>query len=280
MATAQVSQFDVATIVSGGDNQSSQYDLTVIYNFPSDEVQVSQFDVGWVYQNTNTNVEVSQWDIMVVYKSSIDDPVIRVWTYTMDGHDYYIIRLGNIETLVYDVHSQQWYTWGTADTALWRPFTGVNWLGGTSNAATFGSNVVVGDPSNGSLYFLDPTADVDEGPVDNVDGTHIQFEFQRTAFGQAITRSFDVTPCYSLQLLGATGETEVETMTVNLATSDDWGHTYDNQGDNISVYGDYVARIDWMSLGSISAPGRIFRITDWGALKRIDTLEMDDGKRS
>jgi hypothetical protein len=277
MATTEVSQFDVATILTGGGNvDTSQYDITVIYNFPSERIDVSQYDTTYVYQNTNTNVEVSQWDITVVYKSSIDDPVIRVWTYTMDGHDYYIIRLGNYETLVYDIHSEQWYTWGTENSSLWRPFTGMNWQGGNSNSEVYGSNVIVGDSSNGALYFLDPDGDLDDGPVTDINGETPSYTFERTAYGQYPTRGYDVTPCWSLKLMGSAGEYPEEPSTVNLSTSDDWGHTYKDWGDKTTPVGDYTVRIDWRSLGSIRAPGRIFRITDHGALKRIDSLEMGD----
>jgi hypothetical protein len=34
--------------------------------------------------------------------------------------------------------------------------------------------------------------------------------------------------------------------------------------------------LSWYSLGQIQAPGRLFRITDDGAVARIDGMEMND----
>jgi len=63
-------------------------------------------------------------------------------------------------------------------------------------------------------------------------------------------------------------------VTVKLSTSDDQGHTYDDH-DTFSISNaDYEFRAEWWSLGSFSAPGRLFKITDYGALQRIDYLEM------
>jgi hypothetical protein len=222
-----------------------------------------------------SETRVSQMRVFAVAKGRVTDPIIRVWTFTLDGHDFYVIRLPQ-ETLVYDLHSEQWYTWGTDDTETWRASDGINWIGGTNNAATYGSNVIVGDDTNGSLYWLNPMEDLDEGPIDAPDGSRVKYTFERTAYGQFSTRSYDVTPCWSLKLMGSTGEYYSEPSTVNLATSDDWGHTYKNWGDKTTPVSDYTVRVDWRSLGSIKAPGRIFRITDHGALKRIDSLEMGD----
>lgn len=278
MADVDASQLRVfaASHNDGGDTLNTQLRVFAMAVNPSQDVEASQMMPRAVVDPLVSGTQASQMRVYAVAKGRVTDPIIRVWTYTMDGHNYYVIRLPQ-ETLVYDLAADQWYTWGNDDQLTWRANDGINWLGGTNNAYVYGSNVIVGDENNGALYWLDPDADLDEGPVDDPAGNRVRYKFTRTAFGQALTRSFDVTPCYSLQLLGSAGEADVNDLRINLATSDDWGHTYQSQGDMNVPYGDYVARVDWMSLGSVSAPGRIFRITDYGALKRIDSLEMDDG---
>jgi hypothetical protein len=38
--------------------------------------------------------------------------------------------------------------------------------------------------------------------------------------------------------------------------------------------GDRSFRLEWQSLGSMRAPGRLFTISDYGAMRRVDGLEM------
>jgi hypothetical protein len=75
--------------------------------------------------------------------------------------------------------------------------------------------------------------------------------------------------------MGSIGEmTEAALTTVTLYTSDDQGNTYDSQGAVAIPNAGYDTRVEWWSLGQFSAPGRLFKITDIGALHRIDYLEM------
>jgi hypothetical protein len=64
---------------------------------------------------------------------------------------------------------------------------------------------------------------------------------------------------------------------VDLYVSDDRGQTYQDCGTINITPGDIDARLYWRSLGSMKAPGRIFKTVDYGALKRIDSMEMLDG---
>ena len=78
-----------------------------------------------------------------------------------------------------------------------------------------------------------------------------------------------------VQLFGSIGSGLEDGMEVSLEVSDDRGFTYTDMGAVSLDAGDYNARVHWRSLGSMSAPGRLFKITDEGALKRIDSAEMD-----
>jgi hypothetical protein len=63
---------------------------------------------------------------------------------------------------------------------------------------------------------------------------------------------------------------------LTLYTSDDAGKTYDDHGLVTVEAGNFDAEISWYSLGQMTAPGRLFKIVDNGAVARIDGLEMND----
>lgn len=276
--TIYSSQFDVLTVVDNPGTQeirTSQFDLLTIFNFPSEQVDASQFDtmVTMERQGFTAMMEVSQFDCIAILRGAVDDPTVRAWTFTLDGHDFYVLKLGNTETLVYDVFAEQWYIWGTRDTNRWRAFTGHNWLGGRRHAEEYGSNILVGDESNGALYFLNPMEITDDDPVSGAD---VPRPFLREIMGQIPMRGYDMKSCYGVSLMGAIGETADVTLTaITLFTSDDEGHSYDEHETLNIDPGDYPARADWNSgLGSFAAPGRLFLIQDRGALQRIDWLDM------
>ena len=272
MATVQVSQFDVTgALENGGSLQISQLGVIAIYNTPSAQADVSQIDATYVNerQGEAAPVQISQLDIVVVYRGRADDPAIRAWTFTLDGHDYYVLRLGNQETLVYDTHTGEWYSWADADAELWRAFDGTNWLGSGALQA-YGSNIVVGGDGNGSLYFLDPDGDLDDHPI----AGGAPGPFRREITGQVVMRGYAATPCYGVELLGSIGQAGAGLTAVTLFVSDDRGASYDDCGTVDVTPGETDTRVNWLSLGSMNAPGRLFRIVDEGALKRIDSLEL------
>lgn len=196
------------------------------------------------------------------------EPIVRAWTFTLDGHDFYVLRLNTVETLVYDTHSEQWSIWGNANENLWDLLDGTNWGGGHAFSA-YGSDVMVGSDTDGSLYFLDPNGTDDE----DADGNAAPF--RRETMAQYFMRGYDMRPCWGVQLLGSIGDVADSNPTdVTLSVSDDRGDTFFDCG-TVTVPADsFNARVDWQSLGSMSAPGRLFKIVDYGALHRIDSLEM------
>src|SRR6478609_2040170 len=223
---------------------------------PSLGVDASQADVLAAVSATN-QTRVSQLMLLVAARGRINDPKIRAWTCTLDGHDYYVLRLGNIETLIYDTYSQEWYNWGSGTADLWRAYHGTNWIGGNSLSREYGSNIVVGDDGNGSIYFLKPEGVDDDDPHA---GPDVPRPFRRELTAMAIVPgSYESFPCYGLELFGSIGETDDE-RGVTLQLSDDRGMSYETV-DTITVApNDIGARLDWRSLGSMEAPGRLFKI--------------------
>lgn len=271
----QASQLDVISVTEAEMNLAvSQMDVMVVGIYPTEFIQISQVDVMAV-TDADMDLQVSQFDVYVVARGRVQDPYLRAWAYEMDVHWKYVLRLPNGFTLVYDQYAQQWYVWGSSDSTQWRPFHGTNWLGCGPLMDTYGSNVVCGDDGNGTIYFLNPLSPTDD---DAISGAEVPRTFQRLVTGQVAVRGNNMRPCFGVELGGSIGDNEPDYTDVTLYTSDDAGHTYDDQGTITVDAGDYAARLDWNSgLGSFSSPGRLFRIEDYGALARIDWLEMRDG---
>jgi hypothetical protein len=259
------------------DIQTSQFDITAIYNFPASDLQASAFDVSLVTTSEPIPLEVSQFDLTVVCKLRIFDPIIRAWTFTLDGHDFYVLRLGNEETLVFDLQTQQWFKWGSGESSLWSAYTGINWFGGNNFSSVYGSNVLVGSDINGSVFFLDPLKDEDDSSTDG----RSPRTFVRRVTAQLPMRGYDQMSMYEVQLLGSVGQlTTVDNTGINLSYSDDRGRSYIDAGTVDVPDGEYDVRAHWQSLGSFGAPGRIIRIEDTGALRRIDSLSMVPGNEN
>lgn len=257
---------------ASGSLQAAQTFAFAVANFPTAELRASKTEANAVTGGATRSLQSSQAYVTVVCRGRVDNPQIRAWTYTLDGHDYYVLRLGNTETLVFDLTTEQVAVFGSHETDLWRAYTGQNWQGGNYQARDLGSSVLVGDDGNGALYFLNTDRSYDDDAVEG--GARLR-DFPRVVTGQITTRSFDAVPCYGVQLGGSIGKaTDAALTAITLFTSDDQGVTYDEH-DTITVpNSDYDARVEWWSLGSIFSPGRLFKVRDSGALNRIDFLEM------
>jgi hypothetical protein len=222
------------------------------------------------------DVRASQLAVVVAAQGRVADPTVRAFTFTLDGHDFYAIHLGRAETLLYDVATQEWHVWGSGDADVWRAYYGANWLGGRRLSANYGSSVVVTDDGNGSLYFLAPADVSDDDPVY---GEERPRPFLREVTGQVVLPSgYASVPCFGVQLMGSIGKTDESDLTVELSVSDDRGETFQSVGTKLLSDGEYSARLNWQSLGSMVAPGRLFRVADYGALQRVDALTLEDGQ--
>lgn len=254
------------------DARVSQAFVRSVFNYPAEYARISQTFLRSL-DEPRSSVNVSQLFVRALIKGRVDEPKIKAWTFTQDGHDFYVLRLGSAgATLVFDTHSEQWSVYGSGTGNPWRAYTGRNWQGGRKLALPW-SDVVVGDDGNGALYFLSPDDDYDD---DSISGADTPRAFRRRLTGQVVVKpGYFSAPCFGVQLFGSIGSGD-DGLTVNLQVSDDRGFNYDDMGDITLSADDYNARVNWLSLGSMDAPGRLFRITDTGALKRVDGLEMDD----
>lgn len=260
-------------MVAAASITSSQARALALINYPTPDMRAAQARVIATVRQ-DSDIEVAQARVLVVGRGRFEVPRITAWTFTLDGHDFYVLKLPT-ETLVCDLSTNKWHVWGSGDDVIWRAHTGIQWQRPLALAATYGSNIVCGDDTYGMVYFFAPEAQVDEHPeTDRVD-----IPFQRAIIGQIALRGRDAVPCWGVEVYGSIGEQiTADYVSVQLYTSDDQGHTYDDHGALDINMGDYSARLEWLSLGQMQAPGRLVKVVDYGALVRIDGLEVPDAK--
>jgi len=274
MATARIFQGDVDVVDEGtAPIRVSQYEASVIFNFPALNVNASQYDVDVLSTSEPVPMLVSQYDVDVVMRGKVYNPNLRAWTFDLDGHEFYVLRLGEDKTLVYDLSTQQWSWWSSSTGAHWRPTVGTNWTNSGSIPYGLGSNVVVGDDTFGTLSILNPSKGVDDSIRDPGEVN----PFTRVATAQVMTRGRVTMPCYQLYLVGDIGRPAYPDATVTLSYSDDGGETFTSAGARVVETGNFYQELAWRSLGHIRSPGRIFRIEDDGALPMINELTFYNG---
>lgn len=281
-----------AAQATAGENRVTKGAVLAAVNFPSVEVRITQAaglaagmsiaqgtrvsqGAGLIAASGPPPLRVSQAAVLVAAKGRVANPRLRAWTFSLDGHDFYVLRLGEIWTLVYDVYSEQWMDWDGFEEIYWPLNTGINWVGGIVQARAYGSNVLVGDDSYGLIYFLNPDLPYDESPDGPTDPVPERY-FERVVQGQVPMTGRQVLPCYAVWLTTDMGAPAYDGAGVTLEISDDGGVTYDDMGTIDVTLGENSPELFWGSLGQIGAPGRLFRITDDGAIARIDNMEMND----
>lgn len=275
--TVYASQAMVFSITeSFNEAQITLAGLMTVAIYPAEFVEAAQAGLLSV-TFANTEVMVPQAGMFVVARGRIANPRARAWTFTLDGHDFYVLRLGDTTTLIYDVYSEQWIEWTSKDLPFWRPSSGMTWLGAAKLAEDYGSTVVVGDDTFGLLWFLNPEQPYDEHPDSAREPQQLPFE--RIVTGQVLAKGRQSLPCFAIFVDGDNyGLTGVDfTPEVRLEGSDDQGRTFDDYG-AITVPADYNQPLayEWLSLGQIQEPGRIFRVVDNGVFARIDSMDMND----
>lgn len=279
MTDAQVSQsFALAIDEVGGEAKVSQMMPLAVINYPSDEVKAQQA-LSYAVNKRTDDVEIYQAFAMVVVRGLPEWPICRAWTFTLDGHDFYVLNTVE-ETLVCDLSTEppSWFVWGSGDSSLWRGWVGRQWIAKLPSEDAFGTNILVGDRVNGTLYFLNPQLPADDNPDFDVESTQ---SFRRVITGQVVIRGRTAVPCYGVELTGSPPQLYDDTLnTVELLISDDRGSSYVSCGIITVEENSYDQRFDWLSLGSMTSPGRLLQIVDYGALTRVDDLEIPDAAKS
>lgn len=249
------------------------YALSVI-NYPAEEVRSTAYQINTTFRRMSQELRATGLQMLSLVRGRTYNPKLRAWTFTLDGHDFYVLRLGDEKTLVYDLTTGQWSWWTSGGLPFWRPSVGMNWPAPGSIPEHYGSNVVCGDDTFGHLWILSPEQGYDDSPYDEDDAVR----FPRVATTQLITRQRQFLPVYEVYLTGSFGEPVEDGDAVTLNYSDDLGNTFVSAGALAVGAGDFTQEFAWRSLGMIQPSGRLFQIVDYGAFARIDGLDGNVGE--
>ena len=189
------------------------------------------------------------------------------WTFSMDGHTFYVLDLGNQGTFLYDVVTSQWCKFETQNSVGWNIRNGTMWW------TKFAPRVVGGDSTGPQVWEYDPTALFDDGFRD----------IEHAATAGIMLRSRVFVSMSELRIAASAGELDDTTGAayIQLTYSDDGGQTYSAP---VIVYLDVGTTpngqqdIRFPSLGAFMAPGRILQISDVGGVLRLDGVDamLDD----
>lgn len=198
----------------------------------------------------------SMLGVLAIYgEGATEDFRLRAWGFTMDGHRFYVLHLGEQGTFVYDFTTKQWSEWKTEGFATgWNAHVGQNW--GADD------RIIAADRENPIIWLVDPTTFRDEGYKD----------IRRTATAIIPNSGMSYRTHDSLMLYASVGDPSAPSPTIEMTYSDDQGVTYEAPEDSIIVLtpGDNGQSLEWLSLGSFPSPGRVIDITDYGGVGRID----------
>jgi hypothetical protein len=185
---------------------------------------------------------------------------LYAWRFPQDDHEFYVLQLGGDSTLIFDKSTGQWARWKSPDLTYWRGSDGRDWEG---------FNVCC-DSRDGRIWEIDPEGRLDDGdtPITSV------------VTGMMTQRFANHTPIYRAELAVSEGEppsgVEEGEVTISLRTID--GLNSYSHGSVIPPDIGEDATIRWYGLGTASAPGRVFEITDTGYARRIDGFNIEVGE--
>lgn len=218
-------------------------------------------------KGVNSVPRVGDLSLLAVYSTA--EPEVTqslAWQFTMDGHTFYVLDLGEQGTFLYDIISQNWCKYQTDGLPIWNMRNGSMWFTGAAR-------VVGADWQGPYIWELDPTKVLDDDFRD----------IGHAASAAIALRSRVFHSMAELRLAASAGildETDGAAF-VQLTYSDDDGQTYSAPLIvmlNVGSGSDGQQDVRWTSLGSFMAPGRILQIADVGGTIRLDGIDamMDD----
>lgn len=181
---------------------------------------------------------------------------LRAFPFTMDGHSYCVLRLGDEATYAYDAATKLWSRWSSYGFDYFRGHLGTD-AGGVA---------LVGDSNSGAVWRMSPDKATDAGEA---------VVREATFFIEIHEGAVD---CDNFAVRCAVGHADQgETPKMSLKWSDDQGQTWGPWEEiGLGVIGDYSAPVIFWQLGTIYRPGRIFRVRVTDATTvRIDGADMN-----
>lgn len=252
--------------------RSTQTEALVAYNIPSPLTKLTgaltltaitypstlrstegEVKVAAVY---NLNTRLTQGVVLVAILQGAEERQLRAWSFKQDDHEFYVLQ-ASLATYVYDKLTEQWCQWKSPNSGYWQAIDGVDWNG---------INVAC-DPDSGNLYKIDPSGRLDYGttPITSV------------VYGGLTDRFRDSVPAYMLEIAISQASPAGGSVTAAITLDSYDTLSWVNHG---SVTASSVGTATWprfYGLGQISAPGRLFRVTDTGVARRIDGMNLEVG---
>jgi hypothetical protein len=256
--SAQSSQLGVLSSVTSHDShpRTSQFFTLVAIGPPETKFARNSQSVrlASIAQGNNVTTSVSQAVMLSAFGTGVPGTSsLAAWTFVLDGHRFYVLPLGPEGDWAYDFTTQEWCQLQT------QGFPGMNFTHGTM----WGLRVMGGDTLYTYLYELDPNQPLDE-----------QFrEVQHMVTGGLATRTRNSIGVANFTLTASVGDDSAEDMAISLAFSDDNGVTWSQEFD-LPLTDVGTQQLIWNALGSYSAPGRVFRITDFSGPIRLDGADV------
>lgn len=187
-----------------------------------------------------------------------DENRSRAWCFTLDGHLFYVLDLGQEGTYLYDMSTGQWCQFRTEGFLGWNMRVGTTWQAP--------NRVVAGDTLYGYVWELSPTDLLDEEfrPIEHI------------ATGGIMTRSRVYVGVEAVRIAASIGQVQDSEngILTKMKFSDDAGKTWSDDFVVQITEGDFDNEIAYRSLGSFMAPGRVFEFSDLGGMLRIDGADL------
>ena len=258
MTKTLVSQFNtLGALAYQASPRVSQFSLLSAYGpLATKDVNVTQMVALAATSGgaPNVSTDVTQMAVLAAYGSG--EPFTQrqaAWTFTLDGHKFYVLPLGPEGDWAFDITTDSWCQLQTDG------FNGLNFTHGVM----WGLRIMGGDMLYPYLYELDPNQALDEDwrPI-----THI------VTGGIPLRGRYNV-GVSNFTLTGSGGTLQESDNLISLSFSDDNGYTWSSNFD-ITTTGVGSQKFIWNALGSFTSPGRVFKITDTAGPMRIDGADV------
>lgn len=249
--------YQIAGTVGTSPGLVSQLSFQEAYGPPSAELAdaTQRFvQVARTAGTTNVTAKVTQEAIQVAYLAGEPSSSrLDSWTFSLDGHRFYVLPLGLEGDWVYDTSTQEWCQFQT------QGFSGINF----GHGVMWDMRIMGGDKINTNLLELDPNQPLDDAfrPVEHV------------VTGGIASRGRHAIGVANFTLTASVGDDQSTLIPISLAFSDDNGVSWSREFDiPLSDAGSQL--LIWNALGSFTAPGRVFRVTDFAGPVRIDGADV------
>lgn len=208
---------------------------------------------------TMADARITQTALIVATKSGVSGQRRnRAWTYTLDGHSFYVLDLGAEGTFVFDLLTQQWSEFETTGYGNWDMVIGHDWVAGKMTVA--GSQV------DARIQAIAPGSFLDEG------WRRVNY----TVTGYVPLTDLRRVRNFAFRMVATSGRlSEDLDAQISLSYSDDGGAEYSSPTTRTLIPKKFQQRVEFRSLGAMQSPGRIYRITDEGGVQSVSAFEAE-----